>query len=81
MRGSAQYQRDLFLLVPDVVAACQQMNALIEQILGNLDGQAEAAGGILAVGNDDIDRVPVHQTIQLARQRLAARFADDIAYK
>ena len=29
-------------------------------------GQAEAAGGIFAVGDDQVDRVPVHQAVQFA---------------
>ena len=56
-------QRHLLFLVPDVVAARQQMNAVSEQLLGDLYRQPEPSGGILAVGNNDIYRVPVHQAM------------------
>ena len=77
----SQDQRNLFLLVPDMVAAGQQMNALLEQLFGNFDRQAETTGGIFTVGDHNIDRVPVHQAVQLARQRLTTRLADNISDK
>jgi len=76
-----QHQRHLLLFVPDVIAAGDAVHPHVEQFLGGFQGQAEAAGGVLAVGNHQINGVPVHQTVQFPGERLASRFADDVTYE
>jgi len=57
------------------------MHPHIEQLLGSIERQTEAAGSVLAVGDHQIDGMPVHQAVQFPGERLAARLADDIPYK
>ena len=45
-----------FLLFPDVIPGGKDVNASGEHLFGALDVHAHAAGGILYVGNDQIDR-------------------------
>ena len=53
-------------LVPDVVAAGDDVDPAAEQLLGQARGQARPGGGVLAVGDD-------HVEVELARAGRAAR--------
>ena len=53
----------------------------LEQLPGDLFGQAETAGSVFAVGNDQIDHVAVNQPVQLTGNGLTSSFADYIADK
>ena len=58
-RALDEHQR--FLLVPGVVAERDRVGAGIEEILIDRLGDAETAGGILAIDDDEIERpVPDH---------------------
>ena len=48
---------DDLALVPDVIAGGDDVDAEFEQLLGDLRSDAEAAGGVFAVGDGEIDAV------------------------
>ena len=68
-----------FLLVGPVIAGGDHIDAAGEEFLGDGAGEAEAAGGILAIGDDQIELQRVAQARQFGRHHVAARLADDVA--
>ena len=46
-----------FLLVPDVVAGGHHVHAVAEDRIGHVAGDAKAGGGVLDVGDDEVDAV------------------------
>jgi len=44
-----------FAFVPDVIAAREDVDAVAEELVGELRGDAEAAGGVFAVGDGQVD--------------------------
>src|SRR5208337_2321516 len=54
-----------FALVPDMISGGEHVDAEIEKLLGDLRGEAEATGGILSVGNAEIDAVLPEQRRKL----------------
>ena len=44
-----------FLLVPDVIAGRHHVDAVAEDGVGDVAGDAEAGGGVLDVGDDEVD--------------------------
>ena len=48
-----------FLLVPDVIAGRHHVDAPVEQLVADLARDAEAGGGVLGVGDDEVDAVVV----------------------
>src|SRR5262249_49825854 len=69
------------LLVPDMVAGGDHVGAGGVELGAQLLGDAEAAGGVLAIDHDEIERQLAAQPRQLLEQRLAPRPSDDIAEK
>src|SRR6185312_12417279 len=55
---------DDFALVPDVIAGGDDIDTQVEQILRQGSGDAEAAGGVFTIGNDQIDGAVLHQSGQ-----------------
>ena len=66
-------------LVPDVIAAADDIDPGGENFLTDLFRDAEAAGRVLAVGDDEIDAELAAQARQVPGQRLAPGPADDIS--
>ena len=64
-----------------MIAGSKEVNAEFKEVPGNFLGKPEAAGGILSVGNHQVDHVTVDEPVQLPGNCLTARFSDDIAYK
>jgi hypothetical protein len=60
-----------FLLIPQMVAGGDGVHAVAEKFLGDVGRDAVAAGGIFAVGDDDIEAVRLPQG--LGRSSLTAR--------
>ena len=58
-------------LVPDVIAGGNHVDAGIEELVADLRGDAEAAGSVLAVDDDEIGRQFLAQRRYLAQDRLA----------
>ena len=68
------------LAVPvDVVAGRDHVDAGVEHRRGGALGDAEAAGDVLAVGDDEVRGVALAQAGQRLDQRPPARLADDVA--
>ena len=68
-----------FLAVPDVVAAGEDFNAGAEKLLGEARRDAEAGGGIFAVGDAQIDFALGEDVREPVVNDLAAGRADDVA--
>ena len=66
-------------LVPDVVAGGHAIGAGREQLLQDLFGDAEAAGGVLAVDDDEVEAMLCDQAGELRCDRGAAGTPDDVA--
>ena len=59
-------------LVPDVVAGGEHVGAQVEEILGDLRRDAEAAGGVFGVDDDQFDLVCLRTRDRCARARSCA---------
>ena len=66
-------------LVPDVVARRHAIGAGVDEALKNLLGDAEAAGGVLAVDDDEVEAVPGDQAGQQVAHDGTPRAAHDVA--
>ena len=70
-----------FALVPDVVAAGEHIEAEREEILGDGGGDAEPSGGVLRVGNRQIDLIRFHDVLHVVRHNPPPGRAENIADK
>jgi hypothetical protein len=68
-------------LVPDVVAGGDDIDAEIEKLLGQRWGDAKTGGRVLAIRDDEVDEVILHQRGKLFLHNGAARPPKNIAYK
>ena len=66
-------------LVPDVVARGHDVDPGVENLLAHLARDAEAGGGVLRVGDDEVDLVIRAQRGHAAADEVASRAADDVA--
>src|ERR1700722_7865184 len=76
--------RDVFknlFAVPDVISTRYDFNARREQLLGNPGRNAKARGGILAVGDHQVDLARVHNVRQPVGYNLPARRTHDVTNK
>ena len=76
--SSSRYGVDLAMAV-GVVAERDHVDAGREQLARDLRGDPEAAGGVLAVDDDEVGRVALAQRRQQRQQRALAEPADDVA--
>ena len=67
-----------FLLIPGVIAERDRVGAGIEQFLIDRLGDAEPAGGILAIDDDEIERPVADHARQMFGDGGAAGPADDV---
>ena len=68
-----------FFLVPDVVAGGDDVGAEVEELFGEGGGDAEAAGGVLAVNDEKIDGVRFDDVGEVFADDVAAGRAEDVA--
>ena len=68
-------------LVEGVVAERHRIGAGIQELLQDGLGDAEAAGGVLAVDDDEIELIARYQLRQAFDDRIAAGASDDVAEK
>ena len=68
-------------LVPDVVAGGQDVDAAIVEFAAEALGQAESAGRVLRVDDDEVEREFVAQRRHVLLDGVAARAADHVAAK
>ncbi len=72
---------DQVALVPHVVAGGEHVGAHVEDLLGELRGQAEASGGIFGVDDGEVDRVRLADVADVLADDFASRAAEDVADK
>ena len=68
-----------FFLVPDVVAGGDDVGAEVEELFGKGGGDAEAAGGVFAVDDEEIDGVGFEDVGEMLADDVAAGRAEDVA--
>ncbi len=78
--GDGHVLEDLFF-VPDVVTGGDYVGSEIEELFGDGGGDAEAAGGVFAVDDEEIDGVGVEDVRQVFADDMAAGGAEDVADK
>ena len=71
-------KRHHFLLAPDMVAACQHIDARVKQFDGHGRSQPHAGSGIFAIRHHEIDPVALHNLPQSTAQGKAAGPANNI---
>ena len=69
---------DEFLAVPDVIAAGDHIDAVVVEFAGDVLGESESAGGVLGIGDDQIDLAVAYQRRHHFGGRLPARSGEDI---
>lgn len=72
---------DSLLLVPDVIACRHHIGAGIDRFQKDILGDAEAAGGVLAVDDDEIELEVGNQAGEAVPYRRASRLADHVTQK
>src|SRR5206468_9065105 len=75
--GSDIAQR--LLLVPNVITRSHHVDAPLKQLVADLPRNAESRGGILCIGNYEVDGVVLDDARQTAPDELAPGTPDDIA--
>ena len=78
--GDGHVFEDLFF-VPDVIAGGDDVGAEVEELFGDGGGEAEAAGGVFAVDDKEIDGVGFKDVREVFADDVAAGGAKDIADK
>ncbi len=69
------------LLVPQMVAGGDDVHAGVQDFARGVDRDARAAGGVFAVGNDEVKVVGLAQSGQEPAQRVPPRLADNVPDK
>ena len=77
-RSLARRESQRFALVPDMVAGGDDIGAGSDGLAKDLFGDAEAAGGVLAIDDDEVEFEVGDQARQLFPHRRASRFADHV---
>ena len=70
-----------FFAVPAMVAACDDVDAIGKQIVGDFGCDTEAGCRVLAVGDDEVDLAVCDEVGQPIANDLASRRTDDIPDK
>jgi hypothetical protein len=78
VRGDGHVLEDLFL-VPDVVAGGDDVRAEVEELFGDAGRDAEAAGGVFAVHDEEVDGVGLDELGEVFADDVAAGRAEDVA--
>ena len=68
-------------LVPNVVAGCEDINAGFEKLVGQRRCDPETSGGILAVGDDEVDSFFLGEVGGALLDDATTWLADDVADK
>src|SRR5438105_4074446 len=70
-----------FAFVPDVVAGGEDINAEIEQIFRQRGRDSETGGGVLAVGENQINAVVAHNSLQSVANNRPSGTAKNVTNK
>ncbi len=68
-----------FLAIPTMVSACEHFYAEAQELFGDFRGDAKAGGGILAVGDHQINLAVLHKVGEALLNDVASGRADDVA--
>jgi len=66
------------LLVPNVIARCENVHAAVQELVGRINGETKAAGGILPIGDDQVDSVLQAHVGHQAANGLPAGLPDNV---
>ena len=77
--GRGVHRVDQLALVPDVIAGGQHVRAQVEKLLGQRRRNAEAAGGVFGVDDDEFDVVRFTEMADVLAHDAASRAAEDVA--
>jgi hypothetical protein len=78
--GGVEVVNDL-ALIPDMVAGRKNVNAYLEQVLGQRRGDAEAGGCVLSVGEHEINGVLFYENRQAILDDSSSRSAKNVTNK
>jgi hypothetical protein len=78
LQARSQILIDL-LLVPYVIAGCEDIGSKLEEFLANSRRDAEAARRILHIDYEELDFVGLDEVVEMFANDLASRAAEDIA--
>jgi hypothetical protein len=67
--------------IPDVIATGENINIGGQELLGDLRGDAKAAGGVFHVGYAKVDSVRLNQSMKLVEKSSSPGLAEDISYE
>ena len=73
------YNGQELFLVPDVIAAGDDVHASVEDFQGDFPGEAESPGPVLPIGHHQIHLVVLHEPGEPHLQGSSARLAHDVA--
>jgi hypothetical protein len=76
--GDGHVLEDLFF-VPDVIAGGDNVSAEVEELVGDGRGEAEAAGGVFSVDDEEIDGVGFKDVREVFADDVAAGGTEDVA--
>jgi hypothetical protein len=67
-----------FFAIPAVVATCDYVDPIRQQVVGDFGGDAEAGSGIFAIGDDEVDLAVRDEVREPIADDLATGRADDV---
>ena len=70
---------DDFFFVPDVVAGGEDVGAEVEELVGDRRGEAESAGGVFSVDDDEVDGAALDDVADVLAHDAATGAAEDVA--
>ena len=70
-----------FALIPDVIAGRQDVEAIAEQLIGQLGIDAETAGCVLDISDGDVNVLRRHDVFEMPRNHAAAGRGEHVANK
>src|SRR5277367_2136664 len=74
-----RHEIENFTFVPTMVATGDDVDAKAEQLFHNTRGNAEAGGGVFAIGDDQVDLAVFHKVGEAFLNDFAARGTDNVA--
>ena len=72
---------EYFLAIPAMVPAGEDVDAVLQEVVGDFGGDAEAGGGVFAIGDDQVDLALRDEIGETIANDLAAGGAYDVPDK
>jgi hypothetical protein len=70
-----------FLLVPEVVAGGDDIDAGVKEFISSIDSDSRAAGGVFSVGDDDVQVEALAKIWKKLPERVPSGFANNVTDK